>query len=172
MKLSIVGKAVTITCSNITKKQLEKFMGNEDADVFADLHDQCKKSFIIQGVFDEEVQVTVNGEPWNGREGITELMTDFHIIGNPMRPLISEEASKNTYWFLTTEIESGSFFSLDVENFDEEKLVLCRNVYEMPNGDEYNLISATYDGKPFTYDDPENESIENSIYDSQGDQLS
>ena len=172
MKISIVGKAVTLTYSNVNKITIDKFMGNADADVFADLHDQCKKSFVIQGVFDDEVQVIVNGDPWNGREGVIELMTDFHFAGVPMRPLISEDAEKDTYWLLTTEIESGSFFALDVQDFDEEKLVLHRKVYEMPNGDEYNLITASYDGVPLIYDDPDIESIENTLCDNEGNELS
>ena len=172
MKISIIGKAVTLTFSNVNKKTIDKFMKNADADVFSDLHDQCKNSFVIQGVFDKEAQVTINGQPWNDREGVIELMTDFNLVGIPMRPLISGEAKENTYWILTTEMESGSFFALDVQDFDEEKLILYRKVYEMPNGDEYCFISASYDGIPLNYDDPDIESIENTLCDNEGNELS
>ena len=171
MKISIEGKAVTLTFSNINKKQLEQFMSNDDADVFADLHDLSKKSFVVQGVFDENAQVMINNQSWNDREGVIELMIDFHLIGEPMRPLIPDGAKTGSYWFVTTEVEFGSFFALDAENFDERKLILHRKVYEMPNGDEWPLITASYDGTPLGYDDPDCESIENSLFDSEGNEI-
>ena len=171
MKISIEGKAVTLTCSNITKKHLEQFMNNTEADVFVDLHDKSKKSFVVQGVFDDGAQVMIDNQPLNEREGVIELMTDFHLIGEPMRPLIPDDAKTGSYWFMTTEIESGSFFALNVENFDEQKLVLQRKVYEMPSGEEYQLLTASYDGNPLVYDDPEIENIENSLFDSEGNEI-
>lgn len=171
MKISIEGRAVTLTCSNINKKLLEKFMNNDQAEVFVDLHDQSKKSFVVQGVFDDGAQVMVDNEPWNEREGLIELMTDFHLVGEPMRPLIPDDAKEGTYWFLTTETEFGCFFAIDVEEFNEQKLVLIRKVYEMPSGDEYHLITASYDGVPLPYDDPDCENIENSLIDSDGNEL-
>jgi hypothetical protein len=168
MKISVEGKAVTLTCSNITKKHLDQFMSNSEADGFVDLHDKSKNSFVVQGVFDDGAQVMVDGEPWNSREGLIDLMTDFHLIGEPMQPLIPDSAKTGSYWFMTTEIEYGSFFAIDVENFDEQKLVLQRKVYEMPTGEEYQLITASYDGTPLNYDDPDCENIENSLFDSEG----
>ena len=89
MKISIFGKAVTITYSNVNKKSIEQFMGNDDADVFSDLHDQSKKSFVIQGVFDENAQVMIDNQSWNDREGVIELMKDFHLIGEPRKQMFN-----------------------------------------------------------------------------------
>lgn len=139
ISVSIVGRGVTLTCSELDKRAMKKIMKDDDPDIWA-IHDDCKKSIGIQGVFDDNCQVFVDGEPWNDLEGTIELMSGFRLINEPIGTFIEIEDEK--YALITTEFEEGEMFSIEVDDFDERKLVLYRREY-----DEYALITATYDGK-------------------------
>lgn len=169
MKISIVGSAVTITCSNVARSLMDEFMSDK-GDIFADLHDHCENSFVVQGVFEESAQVFVDGESWNDRQGVLELMNDFPLVGEPLIPLL-DPVEEGTYWVVTCEFESGSFLTLEVDDFDETKLLLSRRVIEMPNGDEYRVLSASYAGTLFNYDDPEIEKLESFLFDCECNEL-
>jgi hypothetical protein len=167
--ISLYGNGITLTCSVSDRHGLQEFMSNPDADVFADFHDKCSKSVIIQGVFADTCQVLVDGESWNERVGINELMTDFFINCTPMRRIINIDDGH--YLLITSEAEEGEIFSIEIEDFDETKLVLLRQMYEHPNGSEMALITATYDGAPMRFASPDVISAENSLFDSEENEL-
>jgi len=164
--IKLVGNGLTISCTIISETDKNRYLDLKDSgtDGLEDLVNEFLDNAQVttMGLISDQCLVLVNNSNWNDIENFKDLLRNFPLHSNPLHELIS--VPDNKFCFMQIEYEQGTWFQLHLdEYFDDSKLVFDCVLYELPNGDEYSLLTAKYDGISLEYSDPVVKSVDHSI---------
>ena len=164
--IELRGSGVTINCTIISEEDKKQYLLlKEDANDALDdliLEFLDKAQITVTGLQNDQCSVWVNDSDWNDIEGFDDILRNFELHSYPLNQLI--QIPDGQYCFMQIEYERGTWFKQELaESFDEKKLQFKCVLYELPNGDEYALLTAIYDGRDFDYFDPVVKGVDYSI---------
>lgn len=161
--IELVGISGLLECRKLTAVQLSEYIektGDEFESLITMHQDNADVS--VMGILPETCSVIINDDSLY--EDLDEINLQCMVISYPRKNLLN--IAENEFCYFHSEIEEGVWGILEINGeFDESKLVFFKRQYELPNGDDVSLLTAEYDGKPFGYGSPDQNSVGDSVYD-------